>query len=373
MPERGANPAEPLPPERELQSLRRSLLRWFDCSKRDLPWRRTRDPYRIWLSECMLQQTRVETVIPYYQRFLAAFPTATALADASLQRVLKLWAGLGYYARARNLHRAAQIIATQHAGHVPESAAALAELPGVGRYTAAAVASIAFGEPVAAVDGNIQRVLARLLAVTAPIDAAATRTRLWSLAETLLDRKRPGAFNEALMELGATLCTPTAPRCHECPLAKWCVAHRSGRTADLPVKARRSAPTTLRIEAIAIRRDARLLLLQRPPSGLYGGMWELPSLATDSHAGEGTTAPRLSAFASDHHGITIETPRCVGTVTHVLTHRRMLVRVWIAGFRSGRARRGSHAAARWISRPGRADLPIAVLDRRTLELAESTK
>ncbi|QOJ14414.1 MAG: A/G-specific adenine glycosylase [Planctomycetia bacterium] len=356
--------------ERARQSLRRSLLAWFDRTKRDLPWRRTHDPYRIWLSECMLQQTRVETVVPYYERFLNTLPTIDSLAAAPLQRVLKLWAGLGYYARARHLHRAAQTIVREHRGQVPKSAAELSTLPGVGKYTAAAVASIAFGEPAAAVDGNVQRVLARLFAVDLPIDAPSTRAQLWSLAEGLLDHARPGAFNEAMMELGATLCTPTTPRCSDCPLSNWCTAHRDARTAELPIRSRRAAPAACYVEAVGVRRQGRLLLIQRQPRGLFGGMWELPGIVSVAHAAEPIAAPRLVKHVLDHHRVSIDALHPIGIVTHVLTHRRMMVRVWVAAARGGRAYRGSHASVRWLAHAARSDLPISVLDRKVIDLAE---
>jgi A/G-specific adenine glycosylase len=228
----------------EVPALRRALLTWFRRAARDLPWRRTRDPYRIWLSEVLLQQTRVRTVPPYYARLVIAFPTVRRLAAAPLEHVLKLWQGLGYYRRAVNLHRAARVIMDQRRGVLPRSAAEWQELPGVGRYTACAIASIAYSEPVPVVDGNVRRVLARLLAVRAPIDGQATQKRLWKLAEMLLARRAPGAFNQALMELGARACTPRRPGCMACPVRGWCAAHLSDTQHDLPVR-RRKRPSPL--------------------------------------------------------------------------------------------------------------------------------
>ncbi|MEW6253156.1 MAG: A/G-specific adenine glycosylase, partial [Planctomycetota bacterium] len=203
-------PVDPAPAF-SIPQFRRALLTWYRRTARRLPWRDTHDPYRVWVSEIMLQQTRVDTVVPYYEHFLAAFPTAQALAAAPLPRVLHLWQGLGYYRRARHLHRAALLLVRGHGGELPRTASAWSALPGVGRYTAAAIASIVHGEPVAAVDGNVKRVLARLCRITDDLDAPATQRRLWALADALLAPRAPGDFNQAMMELGARVCTPRTP------------------------------------------------------------------------------------------------------------------------------------------------------------------
>jgi A/G-specific adenine glycosylase len=249
-----------------------ALLSHFDASRRDLPWRETSDPYAIWVSEVMLQQTRVDTVRPYYERWMERFPTAEALAGAELDDVLRYWQGLGYYGRARNLHRAARLVRERFAGALPRDLAELRELPGVGEYTAGAVASIAFGVPTPAVDGNVRRVLARLWGLEDPAAAEIRR-----LAAALVPADRPGDFNQALMELGATLCTPRAPDCGRCPLAARCRARALGEQERWPrSKARKPVPHETVETAVLRRRDGAVLLVRRPLNGFLGGLWEFP-------------------------------------------------------------------------------------------------
>ncbi|MFP4056441.1 MAG: A/G-specific adenine glycosylase, partial [Candidatus Brocadiia bacterium] len=243
-----------------LRRLPRRLLAWYGKAKRQLPWRDTRDPYRVWLAEVMLQQTRVDTVIPYYGRFLARFPTLASVAEASCDEVLELWAGLGYYARARSFHAAARQVVRAHGGQVPRDPGALRALPGVGPYTAAAVLSIAYGVPVAAVDGNVARVLCRLFGLDGDPRASAPGKRLRALAEQLLPRSRPGDFNEAMMELGATLCTPRRPACDACCAAELCEARRRGRQDELPARARRKPVPHYDVAVGLVWRRGKLLL-----------------------------------------------------------------------------------------------------------------
>lgn len=256
-----------------LPGIRAALLDWYAVHKRALPWRATSDPYRIWVSEIMLQQTRVAAVLDHYRRFLAAFPTVDALAAASEAEVLALWSGLGYYRRARMLHRAAQVVVRELGGAMPRTAAALRALPGVGAYTAAAVASIAFGEPVAAVDGNVERVLARVAGWSAAELGFATRAR--TFADALVDAERPGDFNQAMMELGATLCLPRAPLCLGCPVREWCATR--GEHA-MPPRAAQQRQHSSRALWLRGSEDApEVLLVQRPAdASLMAGMWELP-------------------------------------------------------------------------------------------------
>ncbi len=255
--------------------LRRALLRWYSREKRDFPWRGSRDPYAIWLSEVMLQQTRAAAVIPYFDRFLSRYPSPRELAAASEPEVLAEWAGLGYYSRARNLHRAAKSIATH--GNFPSDYDSLRALPGVGDYTAAAVASIAFGLPHAVLDGNVIRVLSRFTAESGPVGASATRQRLRDAARSLLDPKHPGEFNQAMMELGATLCAPRDPDCSRCPLSSECLACSSNRQNEFPSKKaqKKIIETTLRL--LLIQHSESVLFWQRPAAGKrLGGFWELP-------------------------------------------------------------------------------------------------
>ncbi len=296
-------------------AIARIVVGYFRRHARDLPWRHTRDPYPIWVSELMLQQTRVTTVIPYYRRWLERFPTVEALAEAPLDDVLAAWSGLGYYARARNLHRAAHAIVTEHGGAWPPTAAELRRLPGIGPYTAGAIASIAFGEPVAAVDGNVARLLARLYRVDTAPTAAATRARLWRLAQSLVPERAPGDFNQGAMELGGGVCTPRQPACDRCPLRRHCQAHAAGDQDRLPRKAAADrARPVLRSTAVWLQRGDRILLGRRPPGGLYGGLWELPQADDDT---------ALAALLGDR--VALSEPEL--THRQTLTHRELEIRV----------------------------------------------
>jgi A/G-specific adenine glycosylase len=352
----------PLADARARTTFRRRLLAWYRAAARDLPWRRTREPYLILLSEVMLQQTRVETVIDHFERFRRAFPTARDLAAAREEDVLRHWAGLGYYRRARNLHAAARHIATDHAGRVPTTFESLLQLPGIGRYTAGAVASIAGGEPVPVVDGNVKRVLARLYRIAARIDDARTIERIWELADTLLARRSPGDFNQALMELGARVCTPRNPRCNECPVQQHCAAARAGLASTLPVRKRKPAVPRITLAAAAIIDRHRLLLVQRPAGGLLGGMWTLPAIETAS-------PHDLTAAIRAGLDLEIELGAALGTVTHIFTHRRWQVHVWSARRVAGRLRATSWPAARWIPTAQAETRAHARIDRKLIALA----
>jgi A/G-specific adenine glycosylase len=258
----------------------RALLDWYDLERRDLPWRakpgHRADPYRVWLSEIMLQQTTVKAVIPYYAAFERRWPTVEALAAASLDEVLAAWAGLGYYSRARNLHACARAVAESYGGRFPRSEQALLQLPGIGRYTAAAIAAIAYGARATPVDGNVERVVARLFAMPLPLPKA--KPELRRLAETLTPARRAGDHAQAMMDLGATVCTPKRPSCLVCPVAAFCAARADGVAAHLPVrKARPERPLRLALAYVALREDGCVLLRRRPENGLLGGMLEVPS------------------------------------------------------------------------------------------------
>ena len=298
-----------------------TLLHWYRLNKRSLPWRDRQpvDPYAVWVSEIMLQQTRVEAVIPYYEKWMELFPTVRALADATEQNVLNAWEGLGYYSRARNLHKAARIVAEKYIGELPRDLDELRKLPGIGRYTLGAIASIAFGMDIPALDGNIKRVYARLFDISVPVDAPQGEKILWVLAENQLPKGQAGDYNQALMDLGATICIPRNPRCLICPLMKLCQARQNG-TQDLrPVKSPRKAVPHHIHAAGVILRDGRVLLARRPSDGLLGGMWEFPNgrVSGDPLAGLAQAlktgynlrlrAKRRNArdlFAVVHHGYT---------------------------------------------------------------------
>jgi A/G-specific adenine glycosylase len=299
---------EPLP----LARLRAALLEWYDAHARDLPWRADRDPYRVWLSEVMLQQTRVETVKPYFARWLERFPTLASLAEAPLDDVLKAWEGLGYYSRARNLHRAVREVARSHGGEVPGEPAAFRALPGVGRYTAGAVLSIAFGRAEPLVDGNVRRVFARWRDDPAPRDAD-----LWAMAEAIVPGERPGELNQALMELGATVCTPRSPRCGECPVRAFCAAFAAGTQEERPLP-KKGRPLPHEQQGVAVvEREGRFLLARRPVDARLGGLWEFPCALRA--AGESTAAAAERA-AREGVGLEVRADEAIGAVKHGFTH-----------------------------------------------------
>src|SRR2546427_4865545 len=256
--------------------VRTRLLTWYDANRRDLPWRRTRDPYRILVDEYPLQRTRIASGTPYYERFLERFPTARALAAAPLDDVLAVWEGLGFYGRARNLHAAARAIVEDHRGLIPPSYDALASLPGIGPYTAGAVASIAFEIPVPAVDGNVTRVIARVFRIREDVTTGIVRRRIAEIAARLVSSDRPGAVNQAMMELGATICMPLAPACSQCPIETLCSARAVGEDRDLPVSARPRSPPVVPVVFGLVTAGDRILLVRRPRGQLLGGLWALP-------------------------------------------------------------------------------------------------
>lgn len=258
--------------------LREALLAWFHEVKREMPWRRTRDPYAIWVSEIMLQQTRVATVLPYYDAFLRRFPSVRELGEAPEEEVLRLWAGLGYYSRARNLHAAARQILGEHAGQFPDTWQQVRALPGIGDYTAGAILSIAFGRPVPCIDGNAERVLCRLFGIEGAPKRNPAKSRIHEVATALVTCDTPGDVNQAFMEMGATLCTPRSPGCEACPVSAWCRARAEGRQAQLPQLPPREKTVRVRSAAALIRSAKGLLLAQRPAEGVWPRLWEFPQV-----------------------------------------------------------------------------------------------
>ena len=307
------------------------LLRWFRQNRADLPWRRQPTPYMVWLSEIMLQQTKVDTVIPYFQRFLKAFPTLEALASAQLDEVLKLWEGLGYYSRARNLHRAALIIVERYDGQLPSAIDELLELPGVGRYTAGAIGSIAFDLTVPLLDGNVMRVFTRLLNLDSDISLPSTRERLWSLAAEWMPEQDAGAYNQALMELGQKICRPKKPGCPACPLRMRCQAYAAGRQEALPVKRVRAAIPHYDVCVGLIRDEAgRLLIAQRPLDGLLGGLWEFPGGKREA---DESLPDCLARELREELAIEVEIGELFTKVNHAFTHFRITLHAFACRYR----------------------------------------
>jgi A/G-specific adenine glycosylase len=291
------------------------LLTWHaQHGRHDLPWQATRDPYRVWLSEIMLQQTRVDTVIPYYARFLARFPDIAALAAAPVGDVLALWSGLGYYARARNLHKAAQSVMTEHDGRFPQRAIDIATLPGIGRSTAAAIAAFCFDERAAILDGNVKRVLCRAFGIEGFPGERAVEEKLWALADALMPAEQGGDYIQAQMDLGATLCTRTRPACTRCPLAGDCVALAKGRVAELPQPRPKRTVPQRQVRVAVIAQDGRVLMERRPPSGIWGGLLALPEIAE----GDAPEDWLLRSF-----GLAATEAEALATVRHVFTHFRL--------------------------------------------------
>jgi A/G-specific adenine glycosylase len=350
--------------------IQRALLHWFARHGRDLPWRKTRDSYAIWVSEIMLQQTQVATVIPYYERFLKRFPTVESLARARLDTVLKLWEGLGYYSRARNLHRAAKEILDRFSGRFPRTAAELLTLPGIGRYTAGAIASNAFDERVPSVDGNVERVLCRLFRVHGYPKDATVRKRLWSIAGDLVPAGKPGLFNQALMELGAEVCTPRKPQCEDCPLNRMCQARLHNEQLLLPHR-KPKKPLPSHIVAVGvIRKAGRILIDKRRPDGLLGGLWEFPG--GKKEPGESLETALLREVREEL-AIKIRVERPLVIVDHAYSHFRVRIHAFECTWVSGKPRCATCADFKWV-RPadlGRYAFPAA--NKKTIEILRSRK
>jgi len=361
--ERGVWGSPPAEEEVRVRRLQDKLLAWYARARRDLPWRRTRDPYAIWVSEVMLQQTRTETVLPYYERFLSTYPSVHALAEAPLEDVLRLWSGLGYYRRARMLHAAARDVEVSRGGTLPRTAAELLGIEGIGRYTAGAVASIAWGEAVPVVDGNVARVLSRLFAIDADLHEG-TERRLWDIAASLVVPRDPSSWNQALMELGATVCAPRHPRCSSCPLETECDARARGLAEELPRAKKKKAPKLVRRVGFVLWSKGRLWLGRRPEDGLFGGMWEPP------HADARDAGAAGRELVAKTRGRVKE----AGTVTHLLSHRRIEMTIY-----AGRAERllttelrghlRDYDALAWLHEEELGQRPLTSLARKVLARA----
>lgn len=342
------------------------LLDWYSQHARQLPWRGAADPYAVWVSEIMLQQTRVETVIPYYSRWIKRFPTVQSLAEASEQEVLSVWEGLGYYSRARSLHKAAQVIVNEYNARLPQNTEQLRHLPGIGRYTAAAVASIAFGKDEPALDGNIRRVLARLFNVIEPARSPSGEQRLWDLAQAHLPPSQAGDYNQAMMDLGALICTPRAPDCAHCPLMHLCQAYALGVQEERPVMEKKPPIPHHTVTAAVIQQDDAgqdmpVLLARRPSHGLLGGLWEFPG----GKLQEGEDLPTcLKREICEELGVSIQVCEAFGIYRHAFTHFRITLHAFLCRLQDGIPQPIEASEIRWVKPADFTAYPMGKIDRQ---------
>ena len=356
--------------EEKIASFREKLLAWYDANKRDLPWRRTQDPYKIWISEIMLQQTRVDTVIPYYERFLDWFPTVADLAQAPEERLLKAWEGLGYYSRVRNMQKAAQQMMENHGGVFPSSYEEISKLKGIGPYTAGAIASIAFGLPEPAVDGNVMRVLARLFEVDYDIGVPTNRKIFQAMMEILIDPDRPGDFNQALMDLGSDIESPINPRPEESPVKEFSAAYQHGTMDRYPIKAPKKKPVPVYLTAFIIKdSQGRYLLEKNEREGLLSGFWHFPLIEVDSLSenlgqlslldgkGDAESNPEILSFEQDYDLAIEWQDRSYPIVQHIFSHRK-----WQVQLRYGLVKEGEQPASEstvWLTPEEFSNYPFA--------------
>jgi len=329
----------------EPASLRKQLIKWYSKNRRDLPWRRSNSPYHIWVSEVMLQQTQVNTVLKYYLRFLKTFPNIKKLAQADLQAVLKAWEGMGYYARARNLHRSAKVVVKNHSSKIPNTWDIFHSLPGVGDYIAAAVLSIAFDQPYPVVDGNVKRVLARLYKIGAPVNQSGSYPVFKDAAGQLLDSKQPGIFNQAMMELGALICKPQNPLCGACPLEHLCRAFKARQVAEFPKRRKSRATPQYHIAVGVVFKGDQVLITRRKAEGLLGGLWEFPG--GKIKAGESADAACIREIKEEVN-LKVRIGSHLTRVKHAYTHFRIVMEVFCCRFVSGKVKLNGPTAHRWI-------------------------
>ncbi|HAY85305.1 MAG TPA: A/G-specific adenine glycosylase [Chloroflexi bacterium] len=342
-------------------NLAQKLLRWYHQHQRSFPWREDPDPYPVWISEIMAQQTRLETMLPYFQRWMARFPSIAALAEASQQEVLNMWEGLGYYSRARNLHRAAKTIMESFNGQLPATRSELETLPGIGRYTAGAIASIAFGQDEAVVDGNVKRVYARLFQISDPINTPAVENRIWALAESQLPHGQAGDYNQALMDLGATICLPRQPLCQRCPLSGECQAFQNNLTAELPVKKQTpSSPHHTVTAAVLHAQNGQVLIAQRPQEALLGSLWEFPGGKREN--GESLKAC-LKREILEELQCTIKIGEKLGIFKHAYTHFKVTLHAYHCELVSDSISPQYHQEVRWVNISDLGEYPMGKIDR----------
>lgn len=350
------------------EPIRRNLLAWWDVGHRDLPWRRTKDPYAIWIAEIMLQQTQVKTATPYYERFLKRLPTVEALARARLDTVYKLWEGLGYYTRAANLHRTAQLVVSEYDGRFPSTVEELMKLPGIGRYTAGAIASIAFGTPAPIVDGNIVRILCRVYLIREDPKTTAVQKRIWQLAETLVCTKRPGELNQSLMELGARVCRPLNPDCPNCPIRRSCLARKEGVQNELPLRGSAKRLPHYTIAAGVVYKDGKILIAKRKAEGLLGGLWEFPGGKKEK--GE-TLKAAVAREVKEETGVDVRVGKRLAVVKHTYSHFKITMHVFACDYAGGTARAIDVEQVCWVL-PDRLDrYAFPAANRRVLRLLQN--
>ena len=346
----------------------RSLLQWYEAHGRTLPWRQTNDPYAIWVSEIMLQQTQVATVHSYYLRFLSAFPTLQDLAAAPLEKVLKAWEGLGYYARARHLHRGAQEVVARFAGKVPSIFEEIVSLPGIGRSTAGAILTIAMGQRYPILDGNVRRVLCRYFAVLEDPKKKEIENELWAHSEKLLPKKKADLYTQAIMDLGATLCTSASPRCPVCPVQKGCRAYQKGLQAELPMKGLKKKVPHRDYVAGVVFHEGQVLIRRRPLKGLLAGLWEFPSGRIESQISGGGLEKELEALFENEMNLSVRATHPWMEIKHVFTHFRMTLHVFVC---SAEKTEKVSAPLRWVRLRNLADYPFSAAHQKiVLKVAE---
>jgi len=351
-------------------TFRHDLLSWFEENQREMPWRETKDPYRIWLSEIMLQQTRVDQALPYFVRFTDAFPTVTALAHADQHDVLMLWEGLGYYSRGRNLHKTAQIIDTNHKGIFPKTYEGLLALPGIGPYTAAAIGSICFSLPRAVVDGNVIRVLSRYYGIRDDVRSSRVKNRIQTHADTLIDHDNPGDFNQAMMELGAVVCKPKNPKCSECPISAHCIAYNTLGTNVIPYKPKKLAvPHHTIVVGIIYSKTGQILIARRKNTVMLGGLWEFPGGKVEH--GE-TLESALIREIREEIGIEIAIIREFMSLRHAYSHFKITLHSYICRMVDGTPKSIDNAEIRWVDIQELADFPFPKANRRITQALMGT-
>lgn len=338
----------------------RLLLTWYKTNARSLPWRGHPDPYAVWVSEIMLQQTRVDTVIPYFQKWMQTFPDIRSLAEAEEDQVLKQWEGLGYYSRARTLQKAARVLVEKFSGKLPEETSILEKLPGIGPYTAAAISSIAFGRDEAVVDGNVKRVLARVCNYSKPVNIPASQSELRRMAQDLLPAGKAGDYNQAIMDLGATLCTPRAPKCESCPVQTVCAAASLKIQSTLPVMIKKPAIPHWIVTAAVLKRDGKVLIAKRPGNGLLGGLWEFPGGKVE--AGE-TREQSLEREIMEELGSRIQVGDLMGEYRHAYTHYRVTLYAFHSTLIGAEPQPIQPSGIRWVKVSELDQYPMGKIDR----------